>query len=261
MFRPDGGGSMTVSGLKTKNNLIQAKMFPMEQRTLIYGASDDSEVFVADWNAKPNEESGRVDIVNKVFSSEKTGRPCIGFDIYHENVKGDTPRDFILTINDFNFCIWRTDCDFPIFKSPYLDRTNNTCGCFSPTKPGIIFIGRQDGDIDIWDFLDQSYHPTQSWKGPAKGIASIQIDNEYLAVGDRDGGLTLLKLPNNMWKPKGNEQDIMHEIWMREYERVLYVQKRLQIRSDEHQKKIEESEKKESSKDLPSFLTKLDQVL
>jgi len=29
-----------------------------------------------------------------------------------------------------------------------------TCGGFSPFRPGVIIIGRNDGWIDIWDLMD-----------------------------------------------------------------------------------------------------------
>jgi len=29
-----------------------------------------------------------------------------------------------------------------------------TCGAFSPHRPGVVFIGKTDGNIDIWDFVD-----------------------------------------------------------------------------------------------------------
>lgn len=41
----------------------------------------------------------------------------------------------------------------PIFRSANTFGSHNTCGAFSPTRPGVIFITKTDG-IDVWDFVD-----------------------------------------------------------------------------------------------------------
>jgi hypothetical protein len=47
----------------------------------------------------------------------------------------------------------------PIFVSAPTYGAHNTCGAFSPTRPGVIFIMKTNG-IDVWDFLDQSNKPS-----------------------------------------------------------------------------------------------------
>ena len=67
-----------------------------------------------------------------------------------------------MTIHDFHFAIWDTDLadrDEPIFRSANTFGSHNTCGDFSPTRPGVIFITKTNG-IDIWDFYDQSDKPS-----------------------------------------------------------------------------------------------------
>lgn len=47
----------------------------------------------------------------------------------------------------------------PVFASPmavnYL-----TTGRWSPTRPGVVFLGKVDGSMDVWDFTDSSYTPS-----------------------------------------------------------------------------------------------------
>jgi dynein intermediate chain 3, axonemal len=75
-------------------------------------------------------------------------------------------EDLLMTVHDFNFCIWKTNLDNfeePIFRSANtINQAHNTYGAFSPSRPGVIFISKTDGNIDIWDFLDQSNKPSLS---------------------------------------------------------------------------------------------------
>jgi hypothetical protein len=67
-----------------------------------------------------------------------------------------------LTVHNFHFAIWKTDLESyekPIFVSAMTYGAHNTCGAFSPTRPGVIFITKTNG-IDVWDFLDQSNKPS-----------------------------------------------------------------------------------------------------
>jgi hypothetical protein len=69
--------------------------------------------------------------------------------------------DILLTVHDFNFCIWKEGCDVPIFTSAYA-ANYLTCGTFSPTRPAVVLVGRRDGYLDIWDFQDQSHKESMS---------------------------------------------------------------------------------------------------
>lgn len=47
----------------------------------------------------------------------------------------------------------------PVFSSPMA--TNYlTTGRWSPTRPGMLFLGKVDGSMDVWDFTDSSYTPS-----------------------------------------------------------------------------------------------------
>jgi len=67
-----------------------------------------------------------------------------------------------------------TEFDHPIFKSANTFGSQNTCGAFSPTRPGVIFITKTDG-IDIWDFLDQSNKPSLTLSFPTSAIAYFKF--------------------------------------------------------------------------------------
>ena len=115
----------------------------------------------------------------------------------------------------------------------------HTCGCWSPTRAGVIFIGRSDGLLDIWDFVDQSHKCTIQYAVTSIGIASLKFHNSLdhvLAVGDQEGTLHILELPFTLVRKIGDEDKSMDEFWEREMERVVYFNKQFQIREEEAQK-------------------------
>jgi len=110
-----------------------------------------------DWNVKPaggqgGEEGAQkfVEYVKFTYDGERNYRPVLALE------RSPFYPDLLLTVHDYHFCIWKTsltDFDYPIFKSANTFYSHNTCGAFSPTRPGVIFITKTDG-IDVWDFLD-----------------------------------------------------------------------------------------------------------
>ena len=185
--------------------------------SFFYGTSNEGELFTACWATKKGEQATRVELLVDYWDYVRNYRPTINLQIspFYDNI--------ILTIHDSMFCIWRTDCEEPIFISPTIEGTYITCGFFSPQRPGVCFIGRADGRIDIWDFVDQSNAPTQQHLVVAIGINSMSINMKnprLCAVGDRDGCLHLLQLPVNLVRPITNELTSMQDFFEREKERV-----------------------------------------
>ena len=77
-----------------------------------------------------------------------------------------------------------------IIKNAYI-----TCGKWSLSRPGVIFIGKSDGVLDIWDFFDQSHKWTLQYEVAASGISSMKfhpILHNILAIGDNLGDLHIL---------------------------------------------------------------------
>lgn len=60
----------------------------------------------------------------------------------------------------------------PIFVSPLAGATI-TCVAFSPTRPGVIFLGKSDGMLEVWDFLDQSHRASLTMGVTACALMSI----------------------------------------------------------------------------------------
>lgn len=214
--------------------------FILEQEdTLFYGTSDEGELFSGYWAPKKLDEASKGDIIQDYWDYARNLRPTVNLQI--------SPffKDILLTIHDCGFCIWKLDCEEPIFISPTIDSTYITCGFFSPQRPGVLFIGRADGRVDIWDFLDQSNAPTQQHLVVAIGINSMRINPSIprqLAAGDRDGCLHLLHLPANLYLPSSQERQSIASFFAREKERVVYFKNRFESRIEESQKKAEQAD-------------------
>ena len=59
---------------------------------------------------------------------------------------------FFLTVGDWTARIWMEDLKTPVMTTRY--HTNYiTAGCWSPTRPGVFFVTRKDGVLDVWDYF------------------------------------------------------------------------------------------------------------
>jgi WD40 repeat protein len=59
----------------------------------------------------------------------------------------------------------------------------------------VLLIGKSNGTIDIWDFMDQSHKWTLQYSVGSVGISSMKFhdyNNSILAVGSQEGSLHIL---------------------------------------------------------------------
>jgi len=117
-----------------------------------YVSTDEGQVYVVDWTAKVSPENMTGNI-RKALNT-RYFRPIIAFQAspFWDNI--------FLTVHDFHFCIWEESRVKPIFMSPNRKNSSYTFGRFSPSRPSVIYITRNNGTIDIWDFLDESHKPS-----------------------------------------------------------------------------------------------------
>ena len=48
-----------------------------------------------------------------------------------------------------------------------------TGGALSPTRPGVFFITKRNGNIDVWDLMDRSHEPSLAQNISSMAITSI----------------------------------------------------------------------------------------
>ncbi len=142
LYRQDGTGEVGISKI-----LFNAK----QEQTTFYAASDEGDFLLIDWSIKPvGDDTKFAENIRVSRESERNYRPCVALE------RSPFYEDLVMTVHDFHFAIWKTSLDTqetPIYRSANTFNAHNTCGAFSPSRPGVIFITKTDA-IDIWDFVD-----------------------------------------------------------------------------------------------------------
>lgn len=190
---------------------------PLQTTTTFWASSDEGDIVSVDWSIKP---AGGAEGENKIpeyvrdqYDSERNSRPVLSLE------RSPFYEDLLLTVHDFHFAIWKTTLeDFrePIFRSANTFGSHNTCGAFSPTRPGVIFISKCDG-VDVWDFYDQSNKPSMPLNIATSAITFFKFQllqtpkdkkaSQFMAYGDEtEGTLFLYEVPPNLSKPFENEE-------------------------------------------------------
>ena len=96
---------------------------------------------------------------------------------------------------------------------------------WSPTRPGVFFISKQNGSIDIWDIIDRTHGPSISQSISNSAVTYLAIKNiscketilylfltiiilakqQLLAAGDSNGTLHILEVPMALKQPVNQE--------------------------------------------------------
>lgn len=147
--------------------------------------------------------------------------------------------DIWLTVGDWRFCIWKEGVDKPIFSSPF-QSTYITCARWSPCRPSVLFVGREDGVMDVWDFMDRSHQALTHFmfSGSITSMEFPKAKGEighhfYLAIGDDLGVCHVMRLPRMLTRPSRIDEKTMRNILDREVSRVTYIEKREEFRGQE----------------------------
>ena len=160
-------------------------------------------------------------------------------------------KDLILVVSELGFCLFSEESIDPIIASPPIVPSKFTCGAFSKTRPCVVFIGREDGFLDIWDFTELSSMPIQQILVSAVGIQLIEPATRpgLLAVCDKEGCMHLLTMPVTLTKKKPEEEIHLESLLEKEREKVKFYN--LKYEAMDSFQKVEETEPgEEVTKDL-----------
>lgn len=141
-----------------------------------------------------------------------------------------------LTVGDWTAKVWMEDIKMPIMTTKY-HAAFVTGGCWSPTRPGVFFVTRADGVVDIWDYHYRQTEVTYSHKVSSASLTSIAVQNSSLsqtggklvAIGDAYGTVTLLELCDSLSSPQPNERKAIDLM----FEREIKQEKNLEVRERE----------------------------
>ena len=169
-----------------------------------------------------NKRSKKVE-VNLHFGIESGKHHCPIYSIQ----RNPAHQKYFLTVGDWQAKIWSEELQsHPIMQTRY-HNAYLTDGCWSPTRPGLFFLTRTDGFLDVWDFYYRQNEVAYSQKISDCMLTSISIAGSMAAVGDADGTVSMTSLSKNLWDPslQPKEKEIMGTIFEREMrrEKQLYT--------------------------------------
>lgn len=215
--------------------------------SMIYVGTDEGQVYAIDWKEKNSSEN----LTNNI---KKCYNTCYYRPIISLEFSSFFPNIFLIVM-DFNFSIWNTSYKKPILESPNLKSFYYVSGKFSKSRPGVFFLARCNGQIDIWDLLDESHKPSVKETFLKECITFLDIiyyrpivddkpqdTQEFLCVGDQAGTLTLMMVPKLFNEKIPDEEIIVKKFFENELERQQYMEQRYKLLSEEISKPPDEIE-------------------
>uniref|UniRef100_A0A8C9K485 Dynein axonemal intermediate chain 3 n=1 Tax=Panthera tigris altaica TaxID=74533 RepID=A0A8C9K485_PANTA len=214
--------------------------------TKFFVGTEEGGVIYTDWKMERDPETGRL------MAKKPVSLYAVHDGAVHTVQRSPFYKDIILTIGGWNLAIWKEGITTgPLLQSCCAPK-RYTAGHWSLTRPGVFYIGREDGYIDIWDLLEKTHEPAQSQNICITMITYIKpwtftAKQQFIAIADYYGTLHILEIPWTLSHPSTNEASSMSYYFEREVKHLEYVERR---------KKIREQEKKEMELELEKKKTK-----
>uniref|UniRef100_A0A7M6DQP7 WD repeat-containing protein 63 n=3 Tax=Clytia hemisphaerica TaxID=252671 RepID=A0A7M6DQP7_9CNID len=189
-----------------------------------YVATEDGEVIYLDWKPTKDIDTGKI----------VSNRPEHSFDAHDSTIntlqKSPFNKTIFLTVGGWTFSIWKDGVTFGPLIQSYPHDCKLTSGMWSPSRPSVFFIGKADGNIDVWDLLDKSHEPflTQNVSPvPIITVSPFQMSpkQQLLAAGDEVGTLHVMEVPWNLRYATTNELHAFEHYLDREASRLELLDK------------------------------------
>lgn len=223
---------------------------PLENiSTKLYVGTEDGELIYTNWKMEKDNDSGRL------YSAKPTHRFILHNTVVNTVSRSPFFNDIILTVGSWSFAIFKEGLtNGPILQSA-CSQIMYTVGHWSLSRPAVFFIGREDGNIEVWDLLEKSHEASLTQTISAASITSIKprsisLKQHFLAVSDHCGVLHILQIPWTLRRSSTNERATVRKYFEMEEERLNYIEKR-QIRHEKEKKEMdaeEERKRKETVK-------------
>jgi len=98
-----------------------------------------------------------------------------------------------MSVGDWQAKIWTEDLKSPIMQTRY-HSAYLTDGCWSNSRPGLFYLTRIDGFLDVWDFYYRQNEVAYSQKISDNPLTSVSVQNNMIAIGDAEGTVSIMKL-------------------------------------------------------------------
>jgi dynein intermediate chain 2, axonemal len=115
---------------------------------------------------------------------------------------------YFLSIGDWSAKIWTEELKSPIMQTRY-HSAYLTDGCWSGTRPGLFFLTRIDGFLDVWDFYYRQNECAYSQKISDSPLTSIAVNQNMVAIGDAEGTVSIMSLCKPLYEIANKEKEVM----------------------------------------------------
>merc|ERR1740127_275649 len=131
--------------------------------------------------------------------------------------RNPTHNKFFMTVGDWTARIWTEDLKTPIMTTKY-HASYLTAGCWSPTRPGVFYVTRMDGVVDVWDYFYRQNDVALTHKVGDVPLSSISVHSggSLIAIGDDQGSVSLLGANESLSRSSPHEKLAMQGIFDRE---------------------------------------------
>ena len=146
---------------------------------------------------------------------------------------------YFLTVGDWCTKVWMEDLKEPIVVNPY-SKAYTTAATWSTTRPGVYFVAKSDGCVDVFDLFHRQEAAVYSLKvsDAPHGLTSMRINAQgrLIAVGDAQGSVNVVQLSRGLTELQKDEKATIASTLERETkrEKALEVKKAQAKRDAQH---------------------------
>ncbi|XP_075038119.1 dynein axonemal intermediate chain 3 [Mixophyes fleayi] len=200
--------------------------------TNYFAATESGELVYTDWKMEKDGDTGRL------ISCKPTQTHVIHDGVVHTVQRSPLLKDFVLTVGGWNFAVWKEGVTSgPILQS-CCSQKRLTAAHWSLSRAGVFYIGKEDGNVDIWDLLEKTHEPSQTQNISAAAITYIKptivsAKQHFLALADDSGTLHVLEIPWTLHRPSANENAGVINYFEREVKHLEYYEQRKTFRAAE----------------------------
>nr|KAG5698305.1 hypothetical protein BaRGS_017007 [Batillaria attramentaria] len=211
--------------------------------TYLYIGTEDGEVVYGDWMPQKDQDSGKLQTPKPAYYHPLHDGPVIALQ------RSPFLKEVVLSIGGWTWALWKEGVSSgPILTSASAS-VRLSSGYWSPTRPSVFYISKDDGSVDVWDLLDKTHEPslTQSVSpAPITNIFPYQVTQkqQLLAVGDNSGTLHILEIPWSLRQATPGEFNAFTNYIEREVKRRAFVVQRWNFREQEKQEMAAETKRK-----------------
>jgi WD40 repeat protein len=208
---------------------------PESSANKFFVGTEDGEVVYATWSLIRDSESGRMIAQRPLYHFNHHSGPVLCME------RSPFFKDIVLSVGGWSFSLWKEGCETGPIVSSGNSSVQLNGGVWSPTRPGVFFIIKANGNIDVWDLLEKSHEPSHSQNissHPLTAITPVAFSYKHhlLAVGDQVGTLHILEVPWSIRQPSSSEYPIIESLFEREASRVVFANERAVKRASENDK-------------------------